>query len=549
MRGSIQFPMDSEVTFGVRIVKTTAKEETRDMTGPQPGSLEYWAREQPDSPALIEGERVVTWGQWNDEADRLAHGLRRAGLRAEDILVTRMQIRPEWPIIATAAGKLGVRVLGLNWRLTAAETAYVLSNSGAHALICDDADPAALVPAFDGVGLKFAASIDAPAEGFESYASLIAEPAAEPLYAQGNPPLILYTSGTTGLPKGVVMGLRPGRDDQAARREMMEYQQSVAGARPQVKGDVQLITLPMHHGAGPGSVWGSQARGNTMVMLRRFDPEEALRLIEKHRITVWTGVPTMYKRLAALPPEVAARYDVSSVRVLGVGAAPVPYALKEWIIGHFGEVLGEGYGTTETGMISHLDAEMQTAKPGSSGLPYRHVTISIRGGDGTELPAGQEGEIWVRTPAVIGGYLNARPLDADTLDADGFFRTGDVGKVDEDGYLFITDRAKDMIVSGGVNIYPAEIEAAIIRHPAVQDVAVIGVPDEEFGEQVKAFCELKPGRAADAAEILAHCAGALASYKRPKSIEIVAELPRNTMGKLLKRELRDPYWKGRERNV
>ena len=150
---------------------------------------------------------------------------------------------------------------------------------------------------------------------------------------------------------------------------------------------------------------------------------------------------------------------------------------------------------------------------------------------------------------MIGGYLNAKALDAETLDANGFFRTGDVGRLDEDGYLFITDRAKDMIVSGGVNIYPAEIEAAILRHPAVQDVAVIGIPDEEFGEQVKAFCELKPGRTAEPAEILAHCAEGLASYKRPKSLDIVAELPRNTMGKLLKRELRDPYWKGRERNV
>jgi long-chain acyl-CoA synthetase len=305
----------------------------------------------------------------------------------------------------------------------------------------------------------------------------------------------------------------------------------------------------MHHGAGPGAVWSSQARGNTMVFLRRFDPEEALRLIEKHRVSVWTGVPTMYKRIAALPTDVLATYDVTSIRSLGVGAAPVPYSLKEWIIGHFGPCLAEGYGATETGMLTALSAEMQTKKAGSSGLPHKHVYISIRNEIGDELAAGAEGEIWVKTPVVIAGYLNARPLGADTLDEKGFFRTGDIGRLDEEGYLFITDRAKDMIVSGGVNIYPAEIEAAIIRHPAVQDVAVIGIPDEEFGEQVKAFCELKPGRAAEPAEILADCAQTLASYKRPKSLEIVAELPRNTMGKLLKRELRAPYWKGRERNV
>jgi long-chain acyl-CoA synthetase len=519
------------------------------MNEPRPGSLEHWAREQPDAPALIEGDRVVTWKAWNDEADRLAHGLGQLGLKAGDVLVTRMQIRPEWPITSAAAAKLGCRILGLNWRLTTSEARYVLSNSGAHAIACDDADPAALAPAFEGLDLKFAVSLDAPAEGFASYSSVIAQAPLEPMFASGNPPLILYTSGTTGLPKGVVMGGRGDRDDPKVRQEMAEYQRSVAGSRGQVRGDIAMITLPMHHGAGPGSVWGAQARGNTMVLLRRFDPEEALRLIEKHRVSVWTGVPTMYKRIAGLPPEVLARYDVSSIRSLGVGAAPVPYSLKEWIIGHFGECLAEGYGATETGMLTALSPEMQTRKPGSSGLPHTHVRISIRDEAGVELGPDKEGEIWVKTPMVIGGYLNAEPLGSDTLDEDGFFRTGDIGRVDGDGYLFITDRAKDMIVSGGVNIYPAEIEAAIIRHPAVQDVAVIGIPDEEFGEQVKAFCELKPGRWAEAAQILAHCADALASYKRPKSLEIVAELPRNTMGKLLKRDLRDPYWKGRERNV
>ena len=200
-------------------------------------------------------------------------------------------------------------------------------------------------------------------------------------------------------------------------------------------------------------------------------------------------------------------------------------------------------------MISFLPSDMQTRKPGSSGRPYKHVEIKIRDEDGNDLAAGETGEIWVKTPVVIRHYLNSSPLGEDTLGKDGFFRVGDVGRVDEEGYLFITDRAKDMIVSGGVNIYPAEIEAAIITHPAVQDVAVIGIPDDEFGEQVKAFCELKPGRTATAEDVLAHCRPLLASYKHPRSIDFVKELPRNTMGKLLKRELREPYWKDRERKV
>lgn len=518
------------------------------MSEPVLGMVEHWAREKPDEVAIVEADHRVTWRQWNDEANRLAHGLKTRGIEAGDIVVTRVQIRKEWPIISAALGKLGCRLLGLNWRLTPSETQYVLTNSGAHAIFCDDPDPQALAPAFKGMPIKLAVSIDAEADGFVSYSDLISQK-GDSLFAKGTPPLIIYTSGTTGLPKGVVLGLPAAGTGDAAVKEMMEYLRSVGEGRPQRSGDVVLVTLPMHHGAGPGTVWGTMRNGNRLIMLRRFDAEEALRLIDKHKVTFWTGVPTMYKRMAGLPEATFAKYDVSSIYALGVGAAPVPYSLKEWIIAHFGEVLSEGYGATETGMITALLPQMQKKKPGSSGLPHRHVTISIRDEAGTELPAGREGEIWVKTPVVIRQYLNGKPLGTDTVDEHGFFRTGDVGRLDEDGYLFITDRAKDMIVSGGVNIYPAEIESAILTHPSVQDVAVIGIPDEEFGEQVKAFCELKPGRLAEAADLLAHCRDTLASYKRPKSIDIVKELPRNTMGKLLKRELRDPYWKDRERKV
>jgi long-chain acyl-CoA synthetase len=246
---------------------------------------------------------------------------------------------------------------------------------------------------------------------------------------------------------------------------------------------------------------------------------------------------------------VFASYDISSVRQLGTGAAPVPLSIKQWVRERFGPILHEGYGATEVGMISHLSPEQEAQKPGSSGRPYRHVSISIRDETGAQLGANQPGEIWVWTPSTITSYLNAPPLDETTRDAEGYFRTGDVGYVDEDGFVFITDRAKDMIISGGVNIYPAEIEAVLIRHPAVQDVAVIGIPDDEFGESVKAFVEVKPGAALETEELIAFAQGALASYKRPKSVEIVDELPRNTMGKLLKKDLRESYWVGRERKV
>jgi len=344
------------------------------------------------------------------------------------------------------------------------------------------------------------------------------------------------------------MGGEPTDDPEQLKR-MREYQMSLAMSRMPQPGDIAMLTLPVHHGAGPGVIWGAAATGGKVVMLRRFDPEEALKLIAEHGVTTWTAVPTMYKRIAGLSPDVLPKYDLTSIRNLNIGAAPAPASLKDWIAETFGEVLSESYGATESGMMTSLSPEMRKAKPGSCGAPHKHVHFSIRDEDGTELPVGEEGEIWVSTPVVIRRYLGQDPLDDDTLDKDGFIRTGDIGKLDDEGYLYITDRAKDMIVSGGVNIYPAEIEAAIQTHSAVQDVAVIGIPNEEFGEEVMAFCELKPGKTAQTEDIAEHCEAELASYKRPRTIEIVDELPRNTMGKLLKRELREPFWKNQERQV
>ncbi|HKU97444.1 MAG TPA: AMP-binding protein [Vineibacter sp.] len=516
------------------------------MTQALPGTIEHWAAATPDAIAIIDGEHRLTFTAWNDAANRVAAGLAARGVVRGDIVVLRTQIRHEWAILSAALGKLGCSLLAINWRLTPAETQYVLGNSGATVFICDDADPSAIVTAFEGLPIKLAVSIDTPADRFVSYAELAASDGA-PRFGAGDPPLIIYTSGTTGLPKGVVMNAR-----EAAKtdRKAAEYLQDVAASRPQVAGDIVMLTLPMHHGAGPAALGGALRQGNRIILMRRFDPAGALALIARHKVTVWTGVPTMYKRMAALPPEELARHDVSSLRLLGVGAAPVPPALKDWIDGYFGAGrLSEGYGATEVGMITHLAPGMHKIKPGSSGLPHKHVDIRIRDDSGADLPAGSVGEIWVRTPATIHQYLNGKTLGPDTLDGEGFFRVGDVGRLDEDGYLFITDRAKDMIISGGVNIYPAEIEAALLKHAAVQDAAVIGIPDDEFGEQVKAFIELKPGARATPEDIIAHAKDHLASYKRPKSVDIVAELPRNTMGKLLKRELREPYWKGRERKV
>jgi len=520
----------------------SAEAEKTMLRAPVDSTLEHWARQQPNAVAITDGDRSMSFIEWNRMADRLATALQSRGLGAGDIVVVRTHIRLEWSVIASALAKLGCSLLGMNWGLTPSEVHYVMNNSRASAIICDDADPAALLPAFERQALKAKISLDAAADGFNAYSDLVARD-GDTFYSSGDPPLIIYTSGTTGLPKGVVFK-RPTTDP----REI-EYRLDIRGTRSATHTDVFLVTMPMHHGSGPAQMWGALRAGAKTVVLRKFDALTVLDLIEKHKITHWTGVPTMYKRLAALPPEVIARHDRSSIKSLGIGAAPVSDELKAWIIDNLGDCLAEGYGSTETGMISRMSPEMQKAKPGSSGLLHKQVLVEIRDENGRILSTGQAGEIWVNTPAVIQNYLNAPPLGSETLDDRGFFRTGDMGRVDEDGYIYISDRAKDMIIRGGANIYPAEIEHALQTHPAVADAAAIGIPDDEFGESVMAFCELKPGQRASEPDLLAHCADLLAPYKRPKTICVVAELPRNTVGKLLKRDLRAPFWKDRARKV
>ena len=510
------------------------------------GTVEGWARDRPAAVALVEGERALTFAAWDAAADRVAAGLAARGLGRGDVIVLRTQIRLEWAVAALAAAKIGARVLALNWRLTPAEARFVLSNAGAAALICDDPDPAPLRPVCEELGLRLIVSVDAPAPGFADWAALEAT-APERRVSQGEPPLILYTSGTSGLPKGVEM-----RGAELARRDprVAEYLVDVQARNRATPGSVVLLTMPLHHGAGVSQLWSTARRGDKLVMLRRYDPAATLAMIAAHKVTHWTGVPTMYKRIAALPDAEIARHDLSSIQRIGIGAAPSTPALKLRIDEIFGPGrLTEGYGSTESGMISGLDAGGHLEKPGSSGRPFRHVTIAIRDEAGRDLPVGEVGEIWAKTPVCIEAYLGAPALGAEARDADGFLRLGDAGRLDADGHLFITDRVKDMIVSGGVNIYPAEIEAALIEHPQVQDAAVIGIPDEEFGEQVKAFVEPKPGATLDPAALADFAAARLASYKRPRSIDVVAELPRNTMGKLLKRTLRAPYWEGRGRSI
>ena len=509
----------------------------------QPGTLEYWAETDPDRIALIKEDRELTYGAWNDKSNRLADALVELGLKQGDRLGMRFRLDFPWFVMQRAMQKLGIALVAVNWKLTAEEAMYIIKDSGAIGLACDDLD----VSPWDEqpeLGLLFTAGQEADAPG-QRIEDLVSGGKPVQRFGPNRADSVLYTSGTTGRPKGV-----PPLAAEALRKDAtIRHLKSVSAVPPLPDHPVILLSLPLHHGAGPAAARNAAFKGGTVVLLDPYDPEKALQLTEKHSIQVWTSVPTMLLRIQALPEDVFERYDLSSFTAWNTGAAPVPESLKQWIFEKIGtDVLWESYGCSEAGMLTYISPQDQLERPLSSGKPYAEVELKIVDDAWNALPPGQTGEIAARTPFVLKNYLGRSPLGEDTI-KDGFYRTGDVGHVDEEGYLYITDRIKDMIVAGGVNIYPAEIERAIFEHPAVENCAVIGIPQEDFGEQILAFVVSRPKKTIDTDELASFLEPRLAKFKRPRIYEVVDELPLNPTGKVLKNELRQPYWEGRERNV
>ena len=500
------------------------------------GSPEFWAAQTPDAIAVVKDGKTLTYESWNDQADRVADALAARGLKAGDRIGMRFRLNFQWFIVQRALQKIGVMQVAVNWKLTPDEADFIVRDSGARGLVCDDVNAA-------GWATKEFEFLITVGQGEGSLGLRF-----EDLLAQGNPTerfgparaaMILYTSGTTGQPKGV-----PPIDlETVDLARLMRYGASVATAPPMVPKAATLLSLPVHHGAGPAIASGTCAVGGTCVLLDPYDPEEALKLIEAHKISVWTAVPTMLLRIQSLPDGLIDKYDISSIQALSTGAAPVPQSLKEWIVERMGEnVLWEQYGCSEAGMLTYIAPEHQLTKPGSSGQPFDGVDIAIIDEDWNRLATGEKGEIAVNTPLVLKNYIGQEALGEDVV-KDGYYRTGDVGYLDEDGFLFITDRIKDMIVAGGVNVYPAEIEKAIVAHADVEDCAVIGVPHDDLGEKPLAFIVRKAGAGITENDILSFLEGRLASFKKPRDFEFVDQLPINPMGKVLKTELRAPYWK------
>jgi fatty-acyl-CoA synthase/long-chain acyl-CoA synthetase len=502
--------------------------------------LAHHAAATPSKAALILGETVIDFDTLNHRANKAANVFQKLGCVKHDRVAIMSFNSIEGAEISNGLRKAGVLVVPVNYRLRGSEVAYVINDSGAKVMVAgpdliDVVDDARSEVVHDP---RFIAIGDRTPAGWLSYRDLMAEASDQPpsdSEGGGLGPSMLYTSGTTGHPKGAWRPHGVNIENVLQVISIFELGES----------DIHLLCGPSYHSAV--SFFGAlhQVLGATVVIQRKFEAEEALDLIARHRVTTTFMAPTLLQRL--VDAQVGKPRDVSSLRALILGAAPCPQQLKARAQTVFGQVLWEFYGATETGINTVLRPEDQLRKPGSCGTALPGQEIRLVGADGKEVPDGEPGELMVRN-TWLAEYYGRPDATRDSLH-DGFFSVGDVAYRDSDGYYFISDRQVDMIISGGVNIYPAEVEAVLHAHPAVMDVAVIGVPDDRWGESVRAVVQLRTGTTATPEELISFAAERLAGYKKPQSVDFVEELPRDAAGKLLKRSIREPYWTGTGRRI
>jgi acyl-CoA synthetase (AMP-forming)/AMP-acid ligase II len=501
------------------------------------------AAAKPDTPAVIDGQRGLSWREYHEQRNRLAHALAGLGLRAGEHAIVYAHNSIEYMVAGAAARALGAIAVPMNHRLTAEEAAYVLDDSDA---------------AFVFVGDAFLGTIEAiraAAPRVRGWITL--GPARRPwaasladLIAAGDPSGVgiepgtnlggsmIYTAGTTGKPKGA----RRQTVDQATIMPRLK-------AFDLVRPHVHLAAGPLYHSAPGAFAVYTHVFGGTVVIMPKFDAEVALSLIARHKVTSTFMAPILLKRIADLPAEVRRRYDVTSMQVIVVAAAPCPMKVKEDILAYFGPVLYEFYGSTELGMNTLLRPEDVLRKPGSCGRAMPGVELAVLDPDGKPLPPGTPGELVIRHyDGVFDEYYKKPEATAQTRRGD-WLSVGDVAWIDDEGFVYICDRIRDMVISGGVNIYPAEIEDVLHRHPAVQDVAVFGVPDDLWGERVHAAIQLRPGMSITPDALKAFAQGRLADYKIPREYSFHETFPRDAAGKLLKRVLREPHWAQRQSRV
>ncbi|MFO1329410.1 MAG: AMP-binding protein [Rubrivivax sp.] len=515
--------------------------------------LQRAARQWPDQPAVRFRDRRLSYRELEARSNRLAHALRALGLQRGDRVAIVSPNRPEIVEFECALYKLGLVKVALNSRLAPAELDDALANAEP-AAVAAGPEHRALVEGTAAArgGIRHFIAFDAPAGGdgpWRDYEALLAVQPDTHVREDMQPEdlaVLHYTSGSTGKLKAAMQTV--GNRHASLRKVIMGRMQ----AGPS---DVLMLCGPITHASGM-FIQAMLYQGASILLMERFVPAEILAAIERHQVTMTFMVPAMIHALLAEPTR--REHDLSSLRLLSYGAAPMsPSRIREaWDL--FGPVLAQGYGAGETtgGVISLGIADHARAMSGEKpelllacGRPVCESEVEVLDDDGRPVQGDAIGEICVRGPDVFAGYWRAPEQTREVLGADGWLRTGDLARIDAEGYIYIVDRRKEMLVSGGFNVYPREVETVIAQHPAVYEVCVVGVPDDHWGEAVKAVVVLRQGAQAGADELMQFCDGRLAGFKRPRSVDFVAQLPKNSNGKLSRKDVREPYWRGRDRQV
>jgi long-chain acyl-CoA synthetase len=496
---------------------------------------------------IIAGDLQLDRDALAARGEQVAAGLAAMGIREGDVIAVQLRNGMPYLEIIQACKRLGCYYCPINWHYTASEVAFLVNDSGAKLLIAEDdlwRQVWAALPAGLPV-LRVMAEANAAFEANDYEAWRNAQPRYDgPLVApRGH---MAYTSGTTGRPKGVVR--QPFPVDRLAEH-LAAVEAVVEQAYGLRLGSRALLPAPIYHSAP--SVFAQVALRvcDTLVLTRRFDAVEVLRLIETHRIDTVYLVPIMYVRLLKLDAQTRASFDLSSLRFVASTGAPCAPELKRAMIDWLGPVVHETYASSEAGMVTAIDSHEALAKPGSAGRPIGPAQVRIYAEDGSVCAPGQVGRIYVRQPAYADFTYRNHPEARQAVERDGLIGLGDLGYVDEDGYLFVCDRESDLVISGGVNIYPAEIEHHLMQYPGVADCAVFGVPDPEFGERLLGLVQPAPGAALDLEDAMAWLTSRIARYKVPRGLEMRQALPRDDNGKIAKRRLRAEFWEGHARKV
>ena len=510
---------------------------------------------------VYSGDRQRSHVEINDNSMKAAAGFAALGAQADAGIGVMLRNDFAFYEAAKAAAHAGSFYVPINWHFKGDEVTYLLENSNSKILVIhadllpqiEDAVPEDVKVLVVPTPAEVASSYGLPdgacnvPEGMTNWDTWLADQTALEKPAEDAPGAMFYTSGTTGRPKGVK---RTKVDPSVAAEAMQTIMMAAMQAWGFTSMDIRtVVTGPMYHSAPNSYANASQNMGLYTVLQPRFDAEDFLRLVEQHKLTHAIMVPTMFVRLLALPDDVKNKYDISSLQFITHGAAPCSPEVKCQMIDWFGPVINEYYGGTEMGLVSAVNSADALERPGTVGKALTGATIKIFDDEGNELGPNEVGDIYVGMKGMPDFTYHGHEEKRAEIGRQGLVCIGDVGCLDEDGYLFLRDRKIEMVISGGVNIYPAEVEATLVTMPGVADCAVFGIPDAEFGESLCAHVELEDGVAMDAAEVTAFMRAEVAGYKVPRTIEFADELPREDSGKIWKKKLRAPYWEGMDRQI